>query len=120
MRALAPALARHAQDPSFPSLGVRERQLTLDCLQRLAPATAEAVACALVRKHGLLRDDAFSSTRVLAASLLEQVGATQQSVGALRAAEVPIWWNPPEVREAALRARNAVLQRIRALAGQQA
>jgi len=107
------ALRRRAESPAFHALDRRERQLTLEVLASRDPELAESVIVALVKSHGLLRDDTWNDTRVLAAGMLAATSRSAEVAHALRAAEAPMWWNPPYVRNAARHARRRVERRIR-------
>lgn len=102
------AVRERVENPSFHNLGSQEQRVTLSTLAALDPTAAALVAAALVKKHGLLRDDTLNDTRVLAAELLASLPRCDEASEALRAAEAPMWWNPPHVREAARRARERI------------
>ena len=105
---LAPVLRERARDPAFHLLGMQERVLTMEAILALELEDGLDVIEGLVRSHGLLRDDAWNETRVLAAGMLAKLGRGASSVEALRSAEAPMWWNPPTLRAEARKAREAL------------
>jgi eukaryotic-like serine/threonine-protein kinase len=106
------ALMRLIESPGFHGRSVEERIVTLATLASIDPELAETAAQSLVRKHGLLQDDALNETRVIAADMLQASSRSTGAVEALHAVEAPMWWNPPHVREAARLARVAIETRL--------
>lgn len=95
-----------AQYPAF------ERTLAMETLAIMAPEPAQVIAQNLVIKHRLLFDDPIDDTRDLAVLFLQKHGNTEDTITALRAAHVPMWWNPPSLRLLAQQAIEQVEQRI--------
>ena len=108
----AEALMRLIESPGFHGRSVEERIVSLATLANIERELAETAAESLVRKHGLLQDDALNETRVIAAEMLQASSRSTSAVEALRAVEAPMWWNPPHVREAARLARTAIETRL--------
>ncbi len=106
--AAEPVLVKLIEDAGFHRRTREERVLTLRALHAASPDAAELAAQALVRRHGLIRNDMLDESRMVASELLGEMSASDATVEALRGAESPMWWNPPRIREAARAARKRV------------
>ncbi|HNS95373.1 MAG TPA: serine/threonine-protein kinase [Polyangiaceae bacterium] len=107
-----PWLVRTIEDPSFHHRSRQERRLVFEALVALSLQQAEQRAEALVRRHGLIREDAVDDTRCLAVELLGEISSNEAILSTLRGAESPMWWNPRAIRVAARTARQRVEQRL--------
>lgn len=113
MASVCEALSRRLDSPDIHATSRQERQETLRTLYVLDASAGEQAAMKLVGRHGILRDESINDTRMIAAKVLGGSSASAQAIGALRAAESPMWWNPPQVREAARAARLSIEARLR-------
>jgi hypothetical protein len=89
-----------------------EREWVMRALCSIDPVAAQEVSQALIRKHGLLRDDALNESRAVAVDLLGRISSSAAAVDALRVVEAPMWWNPPSLREEAREARRRIERRM--------
>jgi serine/threonine protein kinase len=112
VRALGPGLIRVIESPGFRERPLDAQQEILRALHDLHPRRAESLLCAMVRQHGLMKDDALDRTRTLAAELLGEWGDTAEILAALDEALARRWWNSAELREAARKATERVTARL--------
>jgi hypothetical protein len=108
----APRLMKRAQESAFHKLPEGERRELLTAIYSLDPERGEPVVIEIVQKHGLFVDDAVEQTRALAAELLGQRARSNEALQAVLAATKRRWWNTQPLRDAAVRAAEAIGARM--------
>jgi serine/threonine protein kinase len=110
--AAGPALVLRIQSDDFHVLPADERRLWMESLMDLSPRRGTAVCAEILKKHQIIPSEGAETTRVLAAQVLAEHGATKEALEAAQEATKKRWWNTGPVREAAERAIGAIEARI--------
>jgi hypothetical protein len=114
VRAAGPGLVRIVESDGFRNRPIDVQRELLTALYALHARRAETILCALIRQHGLMKDEALDRTRTLAAELLGEWGDGEETLAALEEAQTRRWWNSAELRDTARVAADRIGARRRA------
>jgi len=111
VRAIGPALVRLVEREDFVSRPPSEQRQVFETLMSLSASRAEALLSQIVDQHGLMADDRLDRTRIMAAGMLGEIGASEAALTALDNAQRLRPWNPQQLRDVAAAAAQQVSAR---------